>query len=178
MPSARLDSFRSEQIQRQTRYNVLSAIPPARCFRWFRLLVASNLLLASAAPAQSNSDPEITAIIENARQLVAVDAQGCLKYPKNGEIIVCGENPDNKNQRIFADRSLPDEDRIRGGEAISTKRAAACLSTDSMCKIYPNIGGMGFGYVPPPAIPLEEVLRGLPEPDMIVTNGENASPEL
>jgi hypothetical protein len=36
--------------------------------------------------------------------------------------------------------------------------------------------GMGFGYVPPVAIPLEEVLKGLPEPDMIVTDGENAPP--
>jgi hypothetical protein len=33
-----------------------------------------------------------------------------------------------------------------------------------------------FGYVPIVAIPLEEVLKGLPEPDMIVTNGENAPP--
>jgi len=30
-----------------------------------------------------------------------------------------------------------------------------------------------FGYVPPVAIPLEEVPKGLPEPDMIVTDGEN-----
>ena len=27
---------------------------------------------------------------------------------------------------------------------------------------------MPFGYVPPPAIPLEEVLKGLPEPDMVI----------
>ncbi|WP_281346991.1 hypothetical protein [Sphingorhabdus lacus] len=37
-----------------------------------------------------------------------------------------------------------------------------------MCKIYMKGVGVGFGYVPPPAIPLEEVLRGLPEPDMIL----------
>jgi hypothetical protein len=35
--------------------------------------------------------------------------------------------------------------------------------------------GVGFGYVPPPAIPLEEVLRGLPEPDMVVL--EDGQPE-
>ena len=144
----------------------MAAMLSGKCRQSLKLLVASNLLLTATASAQSASDAQIAAIIENARQLVAVD----------GEIVVCGENPDNKNQRIFADRRAPDENRIRRGEAISTKRAAACLSTDNMCRIYPNIKGMGFGYVPPPVIPLEEVLSGLPEPDMIDTTGENAPP--
>lgn len=47
---------------------------------------------------------------------------------------------------------------------------------DTNCKIYMKGVGRGFGYVPPVAIPLEEVLKGLPEPDMIVTDGENAPP--
>jgi len=141
-----------------------------------RLLVAAIALSAAGASAQSASDAEIAAQIERARRLVAVDAEGCVKYPQNGDIVVCGENPDNKSQRIFTDRGPPDENRIRRGEAISTKRAAACLPTDSMCKIYMPGVGIGFGYVPPPAIPLEEVLKGLPEPDMIVTDDENAPP--
>ena len=176
MQSALLGSVRSDQTKRQIRRIVIAAMLSGKCRQSLKLLVASNLLLTSTASAQSASDAQIAAIIENARQLVAVDAQGCLKYPQNGEIVVCGENPDNKNQRIFADRRAPDENRIRRGEAISTKRAAACLSTDNMCRIYPNIKGMGFGYVPPPVIPLEEVLSGLPEPDMIDTTGENAPP--
>lgn len=85
---------------------------------------------------------------------------------------MCGENPDNKSQRVFRDSGDVDEDRIRTGEAISSKRAAACIRGDSMCKIYMKGVGMGFGYVPPPAISLEEVLRGLPEPDMIVRDGK------
>lgn len=141
-----------------------------------RLLVTVIALCASGASAQSISDAEIAAQIERARRLVAVDAEGCVKYPQNDDIVVCGENPDNKSQRIFTDRGPPDENRIRRGEAISTRRAAACLPTDSMCKIHMKGVGVGFGYVPPPAIPLEEVLRGLPEPDMIVTNGDNAPP--
>lgn len=141
-----------------------------------RLLVAAIALSASSVSAQPRSDADIAAQIEKARRLVAVDAEGCVKYPQNGDIVVCGENPDNKSQRIFTDRGPPDENRIRRGEAISTKRAAACLPTDSMCKIYMPGVGIGFGYVPPPAIPLEEVLKGLPEPDMIVTDGENAPP--
>ncbi len=142
-----------------------------------RLLVVAIALSPFGALAQSANDVEIAAQIEKSRRLVAVDAEGCVKYPQNGDIVVCGENPDNKSQRIFTDRGPPDENRIRRGEAISTKRAAACLPTDNMCKIYMVPGvAMSFGYVPPPAIPLEEVLKGLPEPDMIVTDGENAPP--
>lgn len=176
MKHGRLCSFGFDQTQGHIGSFVISAILLGRFFQLLQLLAASIGLWASGASAQPASDPEIAAIIENARQLVAIDAQGCLKYPQNDEIVVCGENPDNKSQRIFNERGAPDENRIRRGEAISTKRAAACLSTDSMCKIYPNVKGMGFGYVPPPAIPLDEVLSGLPEPDMIVTNGENAPP--
>lgn len=114
---------------------------------------------------------DVAAQIERARRLVAVDADGCVKYPQKDEIVVCGENPDNKSQRVFRDAGGVDEDRIRAGEAISSKRAAACIRGDSMCKIYMKGVGMGFGYVPPPAIPLDEVLNGLPEPEMIVRDG-------
>ena len=141
-----------------------------------RLLVAALALSPSVVSAQPVSGDEIAEQIEKARRLVAVDAEGCVKYPATDEIVVCGENPDNKSQRIFRDTQGTDEDRIRRGEAISSKRAAACLRGDTMCKIYMKGVGMGFGYVPPVAIPLEEVLKGLPEPDMIVTDGENAPP--
>lgn len=141
-----------------------------------RLLVAAVALSASVVSAQPMSDEEIAEQIEKARRLVAVDAEGCVKYPKTDEIVVCGKNPDNESQRLFRDTQGTDEDRIRRGEAISSKRAAACLRGDTNCKIYMKGVSMGFGYVPPPAIPLEEVLKGLPEPDMIVTDGENAPP--
>lgn len=141
-----------------------------------RLLVAAVALSASVVSAQPVSDDEIAEQIEKARRLVAVDAEGCVKYPATDEIVVCGENPDSKSQRLFRDAQGADEDRIRPGEAISSKRAAACLRGDTNCKIYMKGVSMGFGYVPPPAIPLEEVLKGLPEPDMIVTDGQNAPP--
>ena len=141
-----------------------------------RLLVAVSALSAALVSAQPATDGDIADQIEKARRLVAVDAAGCIKYPQTNEIVVCGENPDSKSQRIFRDTQGTDEDRIRRGEAISSKRAAACLRGDTNCKIYMKGVGMGFGYVPPVAIPLEEVLKGLPEPDMIVTDGENAPP--
>ena len=129
---------------------------------------------AAAQTALRADDP--AAQIERARRMIAVDEDGCVKYPQDDEIVVCGENPDNKSQRIFRDTQGTDEDRIRRGEAIFSKRAAACLRGDSNCKIYMKGVGMGFGYVPPVAIPLEEVLKGLPESDMIITDGENAPP--
>jgi hypothetical protein len=141
-----------------------------------RLLVAAVALSASAVSAQTAGDDEIAAQIEKARQLVAVDSEGCVKYPQGDEIVVCGENPDNRSQRVFRDSGEPDENRLRRGEAISGRRAAECLASDSMCKRYMKGVGVGFGYVPPPAIPLEQVLKGLPAPDMIVTDGENAPP--
>lgn len=69
-----------------------------------RLLVASLALSASGALAQQTSDEQIAGQIEKARRLVAVDAEGCVKYSQSGEIVVCGENPDNQSQRAFRDR--------------------------------------------------------------------------
>jgi hypothetical protein len=137
-----------------------------------RLLVAALALSASVVSAQPVRDDEIAEQIEKARRLVAVDAEGCVKYPASDEIVVCGENPDNKRQRMFTDRGPPDENRIRPGEAVSQLRAACCSPIPKI----PPFWTSSFGYVPPPAIPLEEVLKGLPEPDMIVTDGENAPP--
>jgi hypothetical protein len=133
-----------------------------------RLLVIACAFSATASFAQSEPENDVAAQIEKARRLVAVDKDGCVKYPQSDEIVVCGDNPDNASQRIFKGTQEHDETRLRRGEAVSTRRAAACLTGDSMCKIYMKGVGVGFGYVPPPAIPLEEVLRGLPEPDMVV----------
>lgn len=133
-----------------------------------RLLVIACAFSATASFAQSEPENDVAAQIEKARRLVAVDKDGCVKYPQSDEIVVCGENPDNASQRIFKGAQEDDEMRLRRGEAVSTRRAAACLTGDSMCKIYMKGVGVSFGYMPPPAIPLEEVLRGLPEPDMVV----------
>lgn len=133
-----------------------------------RLLVAAVALSASHVTAQPLSDADIAAQIEKARRLVAVDAEGCVQYPQGDEIVVCGENQDNKKQRAFTDRGPPDENRIRPGEAVSQLRAACCSPIPKVPPFYTS----SFGYVPPPAIPLEEVLKGLPEPDMIVRDGQ------
>lgn len=133
-----------------------------------RLLVAVFAFSAVATAAQPLSDDEIAAQIERARRLVAVDAQGCVKYPVSDEIVVCGENLENKRQKLTP--GPVDDDRIRRGEAVSTERAAGCAFGDSLCRT-PLSGGTPFGYVPPVALDYFEVMKGLPEPDMVVPEG-------
>jgi hypothetical protein len=133
-----------------------------------RLLVAVFAFSTSSASAQQSSDAEIAAQIEKARRLVAVDAEGCVKYPQNDEIVVCGENPENKRQKL--DPGPVDNDRIRRGEGVSSERAAGCAYGDKLCRTPPS-GGTPFGYVPPVALDYFEVMKGLPEPDMVVPEG-------
>ena len=118
------------------------------------------------------SEEEMAALIEKGQRMAAVDEEGCVKYPVDDEIVVCGTPDDQKSQRIFRDRGEADENRLRPGEAVSTKRAAACLPDDPMCIIYmtPSVS-MGFGYVPPIMVPYEELMKGLPGKDMVVPEG-------
>lgn len=132
-----------------------------------RLLVAVFAVSATAAWAQQVKDTEIAAQIEKARRMVAADPEGCVKYPQSDEIVVCGDNPDNKSQRISSDRGTTDENRLWPGEAVSTVRAA-CFSP--IPKL-PPFWTSSFATVSQPAIPLKEVLKGLPEPDMVVQEG-------
>ena len=136
-----------------------------------RLLVALSVALAcplSSLAAQRLTDEQIAAQIENARRMVAVDDDGCVKYPVSDEIVVCGRNEENERQKL--EPSPVDNDRIRRGEAVSSERAAGCVQGDSMCRT-PISGGIPFGTVPPPALDYFELMKGLPEPDMIVTEG-------
>lgn len=135
-----------------------------------RLLVAAliaSFWLPSPTIAQQLSNEEIAAQIENARRLVAVNDDGCVKYPVGDEIVVCGENPDSKSQRAFIDRGEPDANRIRRGEAVSAVRAACC---SPIPKVTPSVSAP-FGYVPPVALDYEKLMKGLPEPDMVVPEG-------
>ena len=93
-----------------------------------RLLVALSVALACARPslaAQSLTDEQIAAQIENARRMVAVDVDGCVKYPVSDEIVVCGKNEDNERQKLSPE--VYDADRIRRGEPVSSERAAGCV---------------------------------------------------
>ena len=136
-----------------------------------RLLVAAlfaTLCIPTVGHAQRLSDAEIAAQIENARRLVAVDAEGCLKYPASDEIVVCGTADENTRQKM--DPGPVDKNRIRRGEAVSTIRAAACAFGDTLCRTSPS-GGIPVGYVPPVALDYHELMKGLPEPEMVVPEG-------
>ena len=136
-----------------------------------RLLVAAlfaMLCIPTIGHAQRLSDADIAAQIENARRLVAVDAEGCLKYPVSDEIVVCGTAEENTQQKM--DPSPYDKNRLRRGEAVSTRRAAACAFGDTLCRTSPS-GGIPVGYVPPVALDYHELMKGLPEPDMVVPEG-------
>ena len=137
-----------------------------------RLLVTALLgilYFTSPVAAKPLTDEDIAVQIERARRRAAVDAEGCVKYPVGDDIVVCGTNEENERQKL--EREPYDVDRLRRGEAISSERAAGCVNGDSLCRT-PISGGIPFGRVPPPALDYYELMRGLPEPDMIVTDPE------
>lgn len=146
-----------------------------------RLLIIAALLVGNAAfnnnaRAQSLTDAQLAAIIKKQRQTISIDSNGCLRDPNDdgGTIIVCGEGEDNKRQKLPV--KTADNDRIRRGEGISSTKAAAkdnrncgVIGAGLGCIELPkNYIPGGFGSVPPPAIPLEEIYRGLPEPEDVV----------
>jgi hypothetical protein len=146
-------------------------------------VMAMTLLSYQSVSAQPLDKEEISTLIGRQKKLVKIDRNGCIVDPEDdgNTIVVCGESEDNRRQKLPP--GPIDTDRIRRGEAISTKRAgekdnSQCFAVGGPygCIKLPT-NGVGFGSVPPPAIPLEEVLRGLPEPDMIVPEGSNADPK-
>jgi hypothetical protein len=146
-----------------------------------RVLFGSLLLFlpaATFAQAESQTESEIAAFVKTkSNELLKVEGREPKKCPdpvEGEDIVVCGVVDDGADQLVFGDRPA-NEDRIRPGEAISTKKAASCIGGYTACghRLH-QLGGIGFGNVPPPAIPLEEVYRGLPEPDMIVPEGSPA----
>jgi hypothetical protein len=140
----------------------------------FVLLLSA--VLPSSVGAQKLSDAEIKAQIEKQRRMVAVDQYGCVKYPSDEEIVVCGPNLENERQKL--PKGPVDNDRIRRGEAVSTTRAAERSRTG--CGVEGiNIGctqlpknTVSFGKPPTPMPPnYADVVRGLPEPEDIVSEG-------
>jgi hypothetical protein len=132
-----------------------------------RVLIMLCALTLSTAPAfgQSAKPKQGAEMIAKSKKITAVDRNGCLKPDDGPAIVVCGESEDTRSQRIFRNQS---SDPRFANSAAQNEHAAACIAGTGCV---PRMSGgvtMGFGTVPPPAIPLEEVYRGLPEPDQIV----------
>jgi hypothetical protein len=128
--------------------------------------------------AQQQAKVDVFRAIAKSKELSAIDRNGCLIDPDDKDaIVVCGSDDENKRHRL-RDDGVIDNDRIRPGEAVSGERAAACITAMSVCTRVTGIRVGSFGAVPPPVIPLEEVLRGLPEPDDVVQeSSEFGAPE-
>jgi len=73
------------------------------------------LLISSAASGQSLQQGDRTSkLVENARQLAAVDADGCLLYRSTEEIVVCGIPEIDRQQRLpFPELAAEAGQRIR-----------------------------------------------------------------
>lgn len=73
------------------------------------------LLVPSAASGQSAQFEDRTReLVENARQLAAVDADGCLLYRPTEEIVVCGLPEIDRRQRLpFPELAADPGERIR-----------------------------------------------------------------
>ena len=137
------------------------------------LLVFAPISLHAQPPKLT--DAQIAAMIEKQRRTVALDADGCERYTEENVIVVCGKDEEKERQKT-GDKTI-NNDRIRVGEGYDATKAARCLPGDKTCRIpLPPSWSAKFGKVPPIAIPLEEILCGLPEPDMIVPEGSNPVP--
>jgi hypothetical protein len=134
------------------------------------VMTQPQLLAQVPAQSQKLTDTQIAAMIEKQRRMVALDADGCERYTEEDVIVVCGRDEEKERQKT-GDKTI-NNDRIRVGESYDATKAARCLPGDKICRIpLPPTWSTKFGKVPPIAIPLEEILRGLPEPDMIVSEG-------
>ncbi len=80
-----------------------------------RQVILILLLLSSATLAQDEVPAERTAeILDNARKLTAVDADGCLVHRSGDEIVVCGTPEIDRLQRLpFPELAIVPGERIR-----------------------------------------------------------------
>lgn len=115
------------------------------------------LLIPSAATGQSLLPVDRTAeLVDNARQLVAVDADGCLLFPPTEEIVVCGLSETDREQRLpFPELAAEPGERIREpmpranpeivqqGRCYVTMNERNCFKGLSVLSV--GIGGSGGG---------------------------------
>jgi len=114
-------------------------------------------LMSSAASGQSlQGDDRTGELMENARLLAAVDADGCLLYRSNEEIVVCGIPEIDRQQRLpFPELAAEAGERIREpmpranpeivqqGRCYVTLNERNCFKGLSLVSI--GVGGRGGG---------------------------------
>ena len=123
-------------------------------------------LLASPAVAQSPQklDEDVAVFVKTRSAAIVTvdDKKKCPEVHESEGIVVCAEVDNGEDQLIFGDQ------RFKERSAAGTNADAAACIPHTGCRVPPSGGvGIGFGKRRPPAIPYEEVLRGLPEPDAV-----------
>jgi hypothetical protein len=132
-----------------------------------RPVVLALLLVSSSVSAQPPQQaPLLGNVAKRSADIVNIQVEKKCPEPIEGEgIIVCGEVDNGEDQLIFEDQRVQESSGAR-----ANANAAGCVPGTG-CRTPPS-GGVSFGKRRPPAIPLEEVYAGLPEPDMVVTEEE------
>lgn len=148
-----------------------------------RSLVILSLILTSGtvfetAHAQIGTDDRTDQLIDNARQLVAVDADGCLKNSDPDEIVVCAAFDVNRQYRLPFPELLERDQRIReplptgNAEYVNTGRCYIDASERQCFKglslVTVSFGGAGGGVGGPagrlwrvikPTVPDEDYVK-------------------
>jgi hypothetical protein len=125
------------------------------------------LLCNASAFAQSPDKPveEVAELVKTrSTEIITVeDGKKCPEVVESDGIVVCAEIDNGEDQLIFSDQ------RVKESSGAKTNADAAACIPGTGCRVPPSGGvTIGFGKRRPPAIPFEEVLKGLPEPDAVV----------
>jgi hypothetical protein len=132
-----------------------------------RAVVVVLILMSSSVSAQPvQQEPLLGNVAKRSADIVELQEEKKCPEPVEGEgIVVCGEVDNGEDQLIFEDQ------RVKESSGASANANAAGCVPGTGCRTPPS-GGVSFGKRRPPAIPLEEVYAGLPEPDLVVTEEE------
>ncbi|MEP3226723.1 MAG: hypothetical protein ABJO01_12165 [Parasphingorhabdus sp.] len=143
----------------------------------FSLFVVSSLT-GEMAQAQNETEDRTEKLLENAKRLVAVDADGCLKNSRPDEIVVCAAFDANRQHRLPFPELLDRGERVReplptaNADYINTGRCYVDSSERKCFKGLPlvtiSFGGTGGGVGGPagklwrviePTVPDEDYVK-------------------
>jgi hypothetical protein len=123
------------------------------------------LFLSPAVHAQMRQNEDVASFVERRSAEILNTERPEKKCPEpveGEEIVVCAVVDSGADQQIF---ERPPE------QSSSSKNAAAAACIPGTGCQQPLTGGRSFGSRRPPAIPIEEVYAGLPEPEDVVPEG-------
>jgi hypothetical protein len=145
-----------------------------------RAVIMALIFFTSPAVAQTTDTPPMEPSTNATKQFVKVktaeimtveDKKKCPEVTSDDGIVVCAEVDNGEDQLIFEDQRIPDS-----SGAQKQADAASCIPGTG-CR--PSFSGgvtVGFGKRRPPAIPYEEFLKDLPEPDAVGEEPVEAEP--